>query len=230
MEILKHKHYSERYGYIILLICFLLMLALFPFFNQTLISQMLFNIFFSLILVAALYTASETKVRFVIGLSFLIPSLVTRWVTYFSDHSFGIILNMVATLIFLCFIIFFLSRSVFSARKISINMIYGTTCIYIVLGVAWGELFALIDFFNPEAFSGIPAHSLIQGSLTHLTFRFENLLYYSFVTLTTLGYGDITPLFPGVKFLSILEAITGQIYIATSIARAVGLYLARIRN
>ncbi|WP_420422025.1 potassium channel family protein [Simkania sp.] len=83
----------------------------------------------------------------------------------------------------------------------------------------------MIDYAISTAFQGVEAGPFQQGYLDVLTFRFENLLYYSFVTLTTLGYGDIIPLFPGAKFLSIIEAITGQLYIATVIARLLGLYL-----
>lgn len=104
-------------------------------------------------------------------------------------------------------------------------MVYGATCVYMLLGIAWAIAFALTDYFIPSAFQGLETGPFQQGYLDVFTFRFENLLYYSFVTLTTLGYGDIIPLFPGEKFLSIIEAIMGQLFIATVIARLLGLYL-----
>lgn len=224
MKTLKHHHLSQRYGFIALLISLLLMLVLFPFLNNNSVAQLLFNLTFSLILLASLYSVSTTKRQFYLGLFLILPSLATKWVPYASISGY------IFTSLFLGFIIFSLCRLIFTAKKINMNLVYGATCIYILLGIAWAILFALIDYFVPTAFSGIDGSVFSQGHLDLLTFRFENLLYFSYVTLTTLGYGDIIPLAPGVKFLSIIEAITGQLYIGTVIARILGLYLTQTKK
>lgn len=201
------------------------MLVLFPFFNNSPTSQLLFNLSFSLILLTSLYTISITKKQFRIGAFFMLPPLITRWITYFSKSHTDIVIYHIVTFLFLSFIIFALCRLIFNAKKVNMNLVYGATCIYIILGITWAIVFALIDYLIPTAFSGVESGMLSRGYLDPLTFRFENLLYYSYVTLTTLGYGDITPLAPGVKFLSVIEAIIGQLYLATVIARILGLYL-----
>jgi len=224
MELLPHKQIGKKYGYIYLLISLMLMLVLFPFLNQSLFSQILFNLFFSLTLIASLYTISTTLKRFLLGILFLVPSLITRWVPYFSSFQVDIIINHVVTFLFLCYIIYVICYSIFSEKNIRLNTVYGATCVYILLGVLWATVFGFIDYLDPHAFSDLDL-AYGSGYLDPLTYRFENILYFSFVTLTTLGYGDIVPLSPGVKFLSIIEAITGQLYIATSIARTLGLYI-----
>ena len=105
MEVLPHKQIGKKYGYIYLLISLMLMLVLFPFFNQSLFSQMLFNLFFSLTLIVSLYTISTTLKRFLLGVLFLVPSLITRWVTYLSSFPIDIIINHIVTFFFLCYII-----------------------------------------------------------------------------------------------------------------------------
>ena len=225
MEIFKSKDLGKRYGYVFMLASLLLILAFFPFFNQEPLAQVAFNVIFSLIFLSSLYTISVSKREFYIGLIFCIPALITRWLTYYLTDPFSVILNYVVTFFFFTFMIVAIFYAIFKVKKVSMNMVYGATCVYLLMGIAWAIIFALIDYFVPSAFQGIDNSPFQQGSLDMLTFRFENLLYYSFVTLTTLGYGDIIPLFPGAQFLSIIEAITGQLYIATVIARLLGIYL-----
>lgn len=227
MEIFKHKQFGKKYGYIFLLSSLLLMLALFPFLNQETLSQLVFNVLFSLIFIACLYTISTTKKEFCIGLAFVLPALITRWITFFSTDTTSIIINYIATFFFLSFIIYAIFLAILHEKTVSMNTVYGATCAYLLLGITWGVVFALIDYCIPSAFLGFEQGPFHQGYLDILTYRFENLLYYSFVTLTTLGYGDIIPVYPGAKFLSILEAVTGQLYIGTVIARLLGLYLSQ---
>jgi hypothetical protein len=108
-------------------------------------------------------------------------------------------------------------------RKVTTDTILGSMCGYLLLGIVWTMLFALVELLEPGSFlsGGRPLVDM-QGDLAkqHV---FANFIYYSFVTLTTLGYGDITPASPPARALSSLEAVTGQLYIAVLIARLVGL-------
>jgi hypothetical protein len=92
---------------------------------------------------------------------------------------------------------------------VSMNRIVGALCIYLLLGVLWAVLFAFVQLVDAEAFSYA---SRAPGD------PIEHLLYYSFVTLTTLGYGDITPVHSVARTLAYLEAVVGQLYLAVLIA------------
>jgi hypothetical protein len=108
--------------------------------------------------------------------------------------------------------------------KVTTDTIYGSICGYLLLGVIWTEIFSLIEFVEPGSFlSGGEYVIQVTGDIESRV-GFENLLYYSFVTLTTLGYGDIIPVSPAAKAFSALEAVTGQLFIAVLIARLVGLH------
>jgi hypothetical protein len=89
----------------------------------------------------------------------------------------------------------------------------GGIAAYPLLGVAWAEAFALLEALRPGSFSG--AVGLAEGG--------RGWFYFSFVTLTTVGYGDILPVHPAARSLAMLEAVTGPLYNAILLARLVPL-------
>ncbi len=104
-------------------------------------------------------------------------------------------------------------NSVFFSRSITINQLVGASCIYLLLGIIWTILYSNLYFFEPDSFSGLEtSHEL----------HFSEFMYYSYVTLTTLGFGDITPLSAFAKTLSFTQAITGQLYLTIMVAGLVG--------
>lgn len=111
------------------------------------------------------------------------------------------------------------TRQVLLTGPIDGNKIVGAVCIYLLLGLAWTALYLLVALRNPEAFHGLPAGPWYE--------LFPNLVYFSFVSLTTLGYGDIAPAAPLARFLAYAEAITGQFYIAILVATLVGIRISK---
>jgi hypothetical protein len=115
-------------------------------------------------------------------------------------------------------------KSLFSTPTLTFDSILGAVCGYLFLGLGWAVLYALIEGLRPGSFEispklvtgGEPAHPL-----PHV------LSYFSFVTLTTVGYGDITPVSPATRTLAWLEAITGQFYLAVIVAGLVSLLAAK---
>lgn len=104
--------------------------------------------------------------------------------------------------------------SVFSSRDITVNQLVGASCIYLLLGSIWAILYSNLYFISNDAFQGIPERE------TQL--HFSEFVYYSFVTLSTLGFGDITPVSPFAKTLSFMQAVTGQLYLTIMVAGLVG--------
>lgn len=106
------------------------------------------------------------------------------------------------------------ARQVLFTGMIDGNKIIGSICIYLLLGLIWSTLYLLVLEVNPDAFNGLGYASWYQN--------FPVVTYYSFVTLTTLGYGDISPLFPLARFLVFMEAIVGVFYMAILVASLIG--------
>lgn len=91
----------------------------------------------------------------------------------------------------------------------------GAICVYFMIGLLWALIFSTLELLQPGSFQ------MPQGQGTELS----HFSYYSYVTLTTLGYGDITPISPPARSLALLEAIMGPLYIAVLIARLVGIHI-----
>ena len=115
-------------------------------------------------------------------------------------------------------------KSLFSARPLTFDSILGAVCGYLFLGLGWAVLYAMIEGFRPGSFEISP--KLVTGGevarpLPHV------LTYYSFVTLTTVGYGDISPVSPAARTLAWMEAVTGQFYLAVIVAGLVSVLAAK---
>jgi len=142
-------------------------------------------------------------------------------------------LDAVARLLFLALVAVagaVVLRTILRAREIDAGEIYAAVCFYLMLGVWWAAAYAFFDWLDlvPAAFS----HDVISRGTpgASQTGAFGELLYYSYVTLTTVGYGDVVPTHPITRNLAAFEAITGQLYLAVLLARLVALYTMRPRR
>ena len=111
-----------------------------------------------------------------------------------------------------------ISKFVLRDGKVTRDKLAAAICVYLLIGATWGMLFVLLETVDPGSLSmsfDAPGADAAQDAI-----------YFSFVTLTTLGYGDIAPISAPARALAIIEAIIGQIYLAVMIARLVGLHIA----
>lgn len=114
-------------------------------------------------------------------------------------------------------------KQVLFTGEIDNNKILGAICLYLLIGLIWAVLFTLIQLGFPDAFNNT-IDSKLWFSL------FPEFIYFSFVTLTTLGFGDISPHLPLARFLVYLEAIIGQFYLAILVASLVGSHVTKHKN
>jgi hypothetical protein len=127
-------------------------------------------------------------------------------------------------LIILCWYLFYLMAFVFTAkavvlsRNVSANSIIGAICIYMMAAYLWAMTYGVVTLFDPAAFIGL-------DSTTSMAESFAQLSYFSFVTITTLGYGDIHPVLPLARTLAVLEAMFGQFFIAIFVAGMVAIHV-----
>ena len=202
-----------------------ILLVIYPFFSDFAYSSFIFSLVLSFILLLTVFTFATRGRAKTAGIVIVIPALVFNWMIYLSDHPLIEMYTYGFSALFLIFATLFLFRTLFFEEKMSEQTVYGAIALYLLLGLAWAEIYSLIVAIDPNAFS-----ATIEASAKTASFLTETAIYYSFVTLTTLGYGDIVPLSAPAKFLSILEAISGQLFIATAIARAIGMSLSTHRK
>ena len=135
------------------------------------------------------------------------------------NHSWAPYINLIVALLFYLFTTVIAFRSLLTGNRINLNMIMGSICVYILVGISWSIFYFFVSVIHPGAFNGVTVIGAKQ--------QFYDLLYYSFVTLSTLGYGDITPVTPIARTLAYIEALFGQFYIAILVASFVGMHISR---
>ena len=113
-----------------------------------------------------------------------------------------------------------IGRAAFGPGRVTWHRVQGAVALYLILGLVFAHLYGLLHVLVPEAFANVP-----PALNAHGVFYRGHLLYFSFETLTTTGYGDIVPLHPVARGLATLEAVIGQLFPATLLARLVSLEL-----
>ena len=156
----------------------------------------------------------NTRSRFRASIVFLVSVLLLVIAVSIVDYSGLRYTHLILLLSFFAWTSWVAARQVLFTGSIDGNKIVGAICIYLLLGLVWAMLYLLISELWPSAFNGFE-----QAVWTE---NFFAAIYYSFVTLTTLGYGEITPVLPIARFLAFTEAIIGVFYIAILVASLVG--------
>jgi hypothetical protein len=122
--------------------------------------------------------------------------------------------HMVCLLVFTIGSIVLASRQVLMTGSVDSNKIVGAICIFMLMGIAWAVAYLLVERLFPGSLPGLSGENWRNHVL--------DALYFSFVSLTTLGYGDISPAQPLARYLTYMQAVTGQFYVAIVIASLIG--------
>jgi len=123
---------------------------------------------------------------------------------------------------------FFIIATVFALGRVledkyvDMNRIAGAISVYMLIGLIWASLYFALSLIEPKAFEGVAELTDYNLSLTNTAYL--DLLYFSYVTLSTLGYGDVTPVSRAAQSLAYLEAICGVMYVAVLISAMIGSY------
>ncbi len=174
------------------------------------------------ILLAGLTSVSGGRRLLVLGIVVVIPAIALSWLARLIDHKLIIASNILA-IAFLLYLSILIINYLLQAKRADANTIYGAICVFMLLGFIWGLAFFVFEVIDPSALSGGVTEYEDVGGLLEAT---SAALYLSFVTLTTLGYGDITPTSNPTRTLAVIEAIIGQLFLIVMISRFVGLNVA----
>jgi hypothetical protein len=174
--------------------------------------QMLTNMAFSLLLIGGIAAASERPLTMAAVSLVIAIALILRWAAWITPSTVlaeGLALFLSLSFGMLALVILI---QVFRDGPVTYHRIQGAIAVYLLLGLTWAGGYELVALRHPDAFTGL------IGSGDSVTQRW---LYYSYVTLSTVGYGDIVPVHPFARSLAVLEALVGQLYPAILIARLV---------
>jgi len=132
------------------------------------------------------------------------------------------LVEAVVVLVFFVVAVVFSFQRVLDGEFVDMNRIAGAISIYMMIGLIWASMFFFLSIANPESFQGL-AHAG-SSEIAHMNNVFMDLLYFSYVTLSTLGYGDVTPVSRAAQSFAYLESICGVMYIAVLVSALVGSY------
>jgi hypothetical protein len=201
-----------------------LVLAIFvalPLETLQIVSPTLVGAVMTLLLVSGVIAmAGRGLTTVVVGL-IAVASLVARWITVFHPGRTVAIWDLSLAMVAIGLFTVFVLQQIFRAGPITADRIRGSILAYLLLGILWCLAYQLINVLVPGAFRFPEAQAPAYGRLNH------HLVYFSFVTLTTVGYGDITPVYPVARALATAEGLIGQLYPAILIARLVSLELSQ---
>ena len=168
--------------------------------------------------VGGIRAVSSTKLHLIVGTALAIPPFIVQWLSSLSRWEDPIfLLPSFYSLPFYIFLGYLVIRYIFQSGPVTIDRLFAAICFYLLMGVFWTHCYVIIENLSPGAFS------FASGEYTGYTL-FSKLAYFSYVTLTTLGYGDTTPVSPYAQSLAILEAIIGVLFLATLVARLAGIF------
>ncbi|KAF1076136.1 potassium channel family protein [Methanogenium sp. MK-MG] len=210
---------SAANRFLFLLTALIALIFFYPFVEEFDRNGYIFPVLMNIILFLALYAVIDRNQHFRIALILLLPAMCMLW----ARAVFGMIPEVIVgsaltSALFFSVIIAIIVHRILTTRHVNRDTIYGAVCVYLLIGLLWASMYAAAAEMSPAAFSYTPDITMSGNSLT-----FGDLLYFSFITLTTTGYGDIIPTMRVTQSLAMVEAITGVIFLAVFVSRLVGI-------
>ncbi len=180
------------------------------------------SVIFTGTMVIGIWSLLEQKIWFWFGVALIALMFSGILARIFGSDPMLNLISLFATFLFCCLSTAFATRHLFSGQGITGNRLIGAVCVYLLIGIAISTLNMVIFQFVPGSFRGLEnIHTSATGT---------NMIYYTFVTMSTLGYGDISPARPLARGLAYMAAVAGQFYIAILVSLLVSMYLSGRSN
>lgn len=219
----KESFNNQKYLY--LFIALLLPYLLHPFKSSEVMGISILDIAFTLLIYVSLFTVQSSKKIPYVLLSIALVSQILTWGGYLYNAFFINIASQVVTCIFLVYIGAIILHRVITNEDVTSNTIFAALCTYLLMAMAWAFIYSMIHSLIPHSFymneKFFPAEPESRFLISNLYY----FIYYSFCTVTTIGYGDIVPAVSLSRMCSSLEAMGGQLYLVVLMSRLVGMHI-----
>jgi Ion channel len=223
-----------------LLIALVVAFAARPLIGDLGIAPVMFSLALIVLMLVSLYTIqvdelvgeretllAQQKKRSVIGWLLAIPAIAERLAIFIVRSPSVIMTGSIFWFLFFAYITWNELRAVLRQKEVTGETISMSISVYLLLGLTWGVFYIVLYYLQPHAFSFGYSESSARPNEQEV---FPVLVYFSLTTLSTIGFGDITPLTLQARYAAVAEGITGQFYLAILVARLVGLYMSRTAN
>jgi hypothetical protein len=189
-----------------------------PFLDDFIETRIVMDIFLTAIFFAIIFAIRSKRVHVIIASILALPLIATTWSYYFYDSTQISLVTRIFGALFFGYAVVLILQEVVRSNEVTRETIFAAIVAYLLIALIWAFLYMILEMAVPGSFS------FPDGSVRKETMRFE---YLSFVTITTLGYGDITPVTNKASALIIMEAVIGQIYMVVLVAWLVGMHVSR---
>lgn len=182
--------------------------------GDVLVMRVTMELGFSFLMLVSIPSLHQNPFVFRLGILLTVLSISSSFLMFFHRIKLLEVNDSLLTLVFCLICCYTAATDVFKRKTVDGNALLGAVCVYLLTGLIWAILYKIVADLWPHSFNGISDEAI-----------FDDLLYFSFVTLASLGYGDITPVSPIARTLAYLEVITGQFYLAIMVAGLMGIYM-----
>ena len=203
----------------LILLCLILGLLVFvPILQRFVAVRIFIDIFITAIFISMVYTFSYRKVHVVAGVFLAVVMLASLWLQYLDPNKWILPIGTLAGVIFIAMVIAGIIGLIIKSDEVCREIIYAAILVYLLAALMWAFIYTFLELVDPASFN-----IELNRSVGYLPV----FQYYSFVTITTLGYGDIVPSTDVAKAFSVLEAVIGQLYLVVAVAWLVGMHVSR---
>lgn len=218
-EIFKHGHNFY------LLSAILIQIMVYPFFSNEETRLVFSDMFSTVILIVGIYAIDLKKNQKIIAISIGSFAFFGIWYTVIiEERLYLVIFSMICQITFYIYVIIIILKNIIKAEDVNANIISGAIVVYLLIGMSFAFLYSLTEALAPGSFCINSSESVA------LKLNIFDFVYYSFTTLTTTGYGDISAVSLHARAASNIEQITGVMYVAIIISRFVSIYISNISN
>jgi hypothetical protein len=211
-----------RHRFAVLFILLFCVILIPPYFEDSLWVGTFWRVLFTFVLLWALYTVAGRGNVLLLAVLVLIPTLASTWLAEPGQENYVVYLDNVTNIVYFGLICIFLGKYILNHRRVTLEVIFAAMCLYMILAVLWAAIYTSIELYYDGVFTfaGLTAEEAGIGNDQ----LFQEFIYFSFVTLSTLGYGDVLPTKLVAQNWCAMEAMVGQFFIAVVIARLVSVY------
>ena len=210
----------RRFSAIEFLIAIVVLYVSMPFIEPLRSGPLIESILFTVVLISGVLAIADRPWVVIIAAALAVATLACRWIGHLRPDRMPPELFLIGGILFVLFVIVNLLQFVLTASEVDMEVLCASISAYLLLGLLWTLAYWLVAELIPNAFAFSGEDKSLQGF---------NGFYFSFITMSTVGYGDITPVAKVARMLAAMEAMTGLLYVAVLIARLVALQT-RTRN
>ena len=207
---LREVYFKRRF--FILFVSLLALILVTPLVQGFVGIHILWNIFLTGILLSGVHAVSEKKRNVYLSSLLALPMLVSVWSEYFVKNNYVVIVGTLCGVVFFAYMIVNILLFIYKQDEVTIDLIVGAAVVYLLMAIMWTFIYKVVETVHPGSFT-------ISATDIQERLRFT---YFSLVTITTLGYGDIVPTTGLASSVATLEALVGQLYLVTTVAWLVG--------